>query len=315
MSDFVTTLRNRLVKEKGLAESTADAYIRNLVSLNGKQTPKNLAWLKKVDEINKRIREGYSESTQRTLLASIVSILSLAGPSYKKALSLYGGLMGTAVAEQRAKPSGVKTEKQELNWVPWNDIVTKHKELLDSTSSFKTKKALSEPEYNKLLELMTLSLYVQAPPRRNADYQLMWVTKNPSDLKDTTKNWLDLTNKHFVFNIYKTVKKYGQQVEEVPNDLFSTITAYLKHHPGKAVLGSKKAGSPIPLLTFMDGGGFKVGNIITRLLNKIIGKKVGASMLRHSYLTAKYGDVDKERKEDSIAMGHSLTQQSEYILN
>ena len=52
-------------------------------------------------------------------------------------------------------------------------------------------------------------------------------------------------------------------------------------------------------------------NAITRILNKIFGKNVGATMLRHIYLSAKY-DV-KEMNDDSDKMGHTSGMQHEYM--
>ena len=38
-------------------------------------------------------------------------------------------------------------------------------------------------------------------------------------------------------------------------------------------------------------------------------------MLRHIYLSSKYGDTLEEMKQDTNAMGHSLNQQRDYIKN
>jgi hypothetical protein len=48
-------------------------------------------------------------------------------------------------------------------------------------------------------------------------------------------------------------------------------------------------------------------------LNKAFGKKIGASALRHIYLSDKYGDSVEEKKKDAAAMAHSLSEQNEYI--
>jgi integrase len=55
------------------------------------------------------------------------------------------------------------------------------------------------------------------------------------------------------------------------------------------------------------------GSAMTKALNRIFGKKVGASMLRHSYLTSKYGKVTDEMAKDAELMAHSVSQQSDYI--
>jgi hypothetical protein len=36
-------------------------------------------------------------------------------------------------------------------------------------------------------------------------------------------------------------------------------------------------------------------------------------MLRHIFLSSKYGNTLEEMKEDSSAMGHSVSQQKDYI--
>jgi hypothetical protein len=50
------------------------------------------------------------------------------------------------------------------------------------------------------------------------------------------------------------------------------------------------------------------------MLNKILGKKVGCSMIRAIYLTNKFGDQQKDLKETTNAMGTSVeTAQNNYI--
>ena len=69
-----------------------------------------------------------------------------------------------------------------------------------------------------------------------------------------------------------------------------------------------------PFLVRFDGTPIDTSPEMTRLLNKIFGKKIGCSMLRSIYLTEKYGDVVKEMKEDVGAMGTSTeTAQNNYI--
>jgi hypothetical protein len=139
----------------------------------------------------------------------------------------------------------------------------------------------------------------------------MWIVKNSANLP-TDKNYLDFDKKAFIFNVFKTSRKEGQVVEEIPDELFSIILQYFKHHPllGKKVTRLTNA----PFLVYQDGEPLSQVNAITRILNKIFGKKVGSSLLRHVYLTEKYGDVKKEMQDDAKAMSHSVqTQQTTYV--
>jgi integrase len=54
-------------------------------------------------------------------------------------------------------------------------------------------------------------------------------------------------------------------------------------------------------------------NVITRILNKLFGKNIGSSMLRHSYLSKKYGKVLEEMAEDADLMAHDDSTQKTYI--
>ena len=54
---------------------------------------------------------------------------------------------------------------------------------------------------------------------------------------------------------------------------------------------------------------------ITRILNKIFGKNISTSMLRHIYLTNVYKNVPKINQMQDLAneMGHSVSTALEYI--
>jgi integrase len=156
---------------------------------------------------------------------------------------------------------------------------------------------------------MVLSLYVKIAPRRNEDYNKMFISVDGVGTDDKTKNWLDLKNKNFIFNVFKTSKEYPNQIVSIPDELLHVIEMYLRFYPANNFVNGDA------FLVFADGSPLKSVNSITRILNKVFGKSVGCSMLRHSYLTSKYGDVNKEKNQDAVAMGHSIQTQSDYVLN
>jgi hypothetical protein len=86
--------------------------------------------------------------------------------------------------------------------------------------------------------------------------------------------------------------------------LLDVIATYLKFHPSKGK-GEYK------FLVGADGSALSSVNSITRVLNKIFGKQIGSSMLRHIYLSSKYNI--EEMKKDADAMGHTLGTQKEYL--
>jgi len=302
------TLRGHLLTEKKVAETTADAYIKTLTILNDKKPFKNLNFLKKTEDVLAKVAE-YADSTQKAVLATIVSVLSLdtKTPAKKKLYELYREKMMGKVEEVKkveATNEGQKTKKQTENWMTWEEVNEKKKALQTEVDASRKKKTLLVGEYDHLLSLVVLSLYTDTQPRRNLDYQKMLVVKNWKEEMPVDHNYYDLKGHRFVFNQFKTAKTYGRQIVELPESLKATLTYYIKRHPL-----AKEMKTGYPLLVDDKGEPLVAVNAITRILNKIFGKKVGSSMLRHIFITDKYGGAKTEMEKDAEAMGHSVAEQ------
>ena len=220
-------------------------------------------------------------------------------------------MMGKSKTESEKKPNE-RTIKQKEIWMSWKEICDIMEQYRNKLFGYAPKKNLTPTEYDHLLQTVILSLYVYTQPRRNQDYLNMEIVKKWNDKMATDRNYIVLSTGKFIFNKYKTAKKYGTQEIEIPEKLMEVIEVYLKHHPMAKALKSK-GDVEVPFLVGADGVRITAVNAITRLLNKIFGKKIGSSALRHIFLTDKYGDILDEQKEDSAAMAHSLNQQRDYI--
>ena len=62
----------------------------------------------------------------------------------------------------------------------------------------------------------------------------------------------------------------------------------------------------IPFLVDEKGKALKNSTEITKILNKIFGKKISSSLLRNIFLTDKYSDIVEELKKDTQAMSTSV---------
>ena len=309
MADHLVNFAKELCEKKGFSESTANAYVRTLYTLNDKKTFKNLAFLRKTEDILKKISE-YAETTQRSMLAAIVSVLGAVNKtSYKTLLKLYQSKMLEKVNEAKGIDAHDKTEKQKDNWIKWEEVEKISDDLHKTATGLQTKKSLTSAEADRLMQALVLSLYVCIQPRRNQDYLDMMVVKKWKDDMPHDVNYLDLTGEQFIFNKYKTAKKYGEQKLPIPESLMEVLVLYLKHH---RLYKECKGKQPVPFLVVEDKP-LKAVNSITRILNRIFGKKVGSSMLRHIFLSNKYEGILEEQTADSAAMGHSLDQQRDYI--
>jgi hypothetical protein len=305
ITSFMMDLHKELKEKRNIADITASQYIRSLYSLNSDRPFINLAWLKNVESVENRLSE-YAESTQKTMLSTIVSTLHLVNQksAYKKIFAYWYNKMMEKANDLAGRDSSQKTEKQAENWLHWDVIKAHEKRLAQDSEEVLKKKDISTSDWNTVLSFMVLSLYTQFAPRRNQDYQFMKVVKSLSQAKDIEFNYYITDTHQFVFNKYKTAKAHGEQVFDVPEELVSVINMYLSRHPN-----SKK--KPFNFLVTWDGMALPSVNSITRILNRIFGKNVGATMLRHIYLSSKY-DVE-EMNEDAEKMGHTSGMQHEYM--
>jgi len=313
--DFEENLVKMLKEKKNLSDSSITVYLRNMKKLNDDLPYKDFKFLEDSKKIEEKLK-NYKENTKRNYLISIVSLLSLFNDNkkIKKLHDMYYDLMmkKNDQIKKEIQPEDL-TAKQEENWMSWDQVKKVYKSLEESVDKFVNNDAISESQYNQLLSYMILSLYVLLEPRRNKDYQLMYIIKQYKKQADNNQfNFLDLTNRKFIFNNYKTSKKYGPKEIDIDEDLNKVIDKYLKHHP---LLQKNKvtANSMVPFLVNYNGSPLDKVNSITRILNKTFGKAIGSSMLRHIFLTGKFGPVLEEQKKVAGNMAHSVEQQKDYI--
>lgn len=308
ITPFMMEVHKELRDKREIADSTASQYIRTLYSLNSELPFKNLAWLKNTASVELRL-QNYAESTQKSMLSTIVSTLSLVNQksSYKKVFAYWYNKMMEKVNDSKQNDTSQKTPKQEKNWLSWDVILSHEKRLAEEVHELVKKKSLNPSEWQTVLAYMVLSLYTKFSPRRNQDYQFMKIVKTPKQAEvSKDSNYFVLDTKQFIFNKYKTATSHGEQVFDVPQDLVDAILLYCKAHPLKPTMKS-----PFQFLVLHDGSPLPSVNSITRILNKIFGKNVGTTMLRHIYLSHKY-DVT-EMNEDAEKMGHTSGMQHEYM--
>jgi len=296
-----------LMEKKKVTESTATAYVKVLYMLNDKLAFKNLAFLKKTDDIVNKIA-SYADNTQKSIYTAVTSVLSMFKdkPTYKKVYNFYyEKMMGKAKDIRDNNNPSEKTEKQQEAWLSWAEVQNKKATMKAEILKFCDNKNVSPEQFSAILAYLVLCIYSDIPPRRNQDYLHMVVVKKWVDSMPTDTNYLDIMGSQFIFNKFKTAKTYGQQKVAIPNDLFSTIICYLRHHP----IGKFKKSNNYQFLVNTDGSPVTAVNAITRILNKIFGKKIGSSMLRHIYITDKYGETKNQQEADAEAMGHSVAEQ------
>jgi hypothetical protein len=298
---------------KGLSESSIKLYLRHLEKLNEDTPLKNFKFLMSPETIVNKLVD-YKPNTKKSYLIAITAILNSCKEDNKMLTKLYekyNKLMIETANQIKSTPSEEKSNEQKENWVEWSKVEEKFKELQDKVNLFINSKKINQLQYQNLLDFVILSLYTLIPPRRN-EYQKMFIVKKFSPDLDIDKNYYCIDDGIMVYNVYKTAKKYGQQTIKLPTELRTILNNYLKFHP--LIKGKKlTTKTEVPLLVHFDGSPLDKINAITRTLNKIFEKKIGSSMLRHIFLSNKYGDTLEEQKEDADMMAHSVDTQKQYI--
>ena len=297
MSDFLVSIFDK--RDKPISESSRKLYQRNLEKLNDEKPVTSLGFLTDVSKIMQTISK-YKPTTQRSFIISICTVLK---NNNEKLYQTYFEILSKMNSDLKVHVE--KTEKQKDNWMGEDEITNIYSKL----KKLVPKKIKSKEDYDAILNFMIMSLYVLQAPRRNIDYTLMKIS---SEMSEKKYNYLDLDNKKFIFNNYKTQGTYLSTVVDVPDDLMRVILMYVKVHPESKKLKNKKYN--IHFLSTFYGENIEKSASMTNILNKIFDKKIGSSMLRNMYLTNKYGSMMKEMKEDVKSMATSVdTAMNNYI--
>jgi integrase len=253
-------------------------------------------------EVCKTIKEMSNNNTSKTIASALVILMDGID---KDTADIYRDCMMDGIKKHREQEESQKmTEKQKENWMEWSEVLETYKKLEKEAKALLKKDTLNSKDLLNIQNWVILALYTLIPPRRIMDYALLrW---SPSDREDKdSENYVDMKRKKLVFNIYKTASKYGKEEIDIPKELLSVLKKW------KSVVGDR------PFVLFNGNDKPLAQSELTVKINKIFGKNVSASMLRHIYLTNLYKDMPalKEMKENARKMGHSVSQAMEYVKN
>lgn len=283
-----------------LTASSIKVYVSSIRSI-AKDIGKNLTSVDEIYDNQKIILQSlqkYKASVRKTRLSAVIVAVDRKKENtleIEDMLKDYRKMLyeDASTIEKRETAQKI-TESQEDSFIPWSDIMELYNELkIQCTPLFKMKNFDSQI-FTKLQQFVLLSCYVLIPPRRSKDYA-MFKLRNIDKDKD---NYMTIIGQkrqgYFVFNSYKNSGKLGKQTVEIPSSLKLIIQKW-SDLTGSDYLISTREGTPVTQVR------------INQILNSLFyPKNIGSSMLRHIYLTEKYGDVDLEKLERTTHdMGNS----------
>lgn len=287
-------LRKKLVEARPhLSASSIKTYMSILSNLYAKMKGAGDPYdffKKNTQKILEHLKDE-KPNLRKTKLAVVISLLGDNGTDALKVRMLEDANQYNASLRDQTK-----NEKQDKNWVSSAEIQSTFRRLGRVANPLLKKDKLTKKEYNEVLNYVLLALYVLIPPRRSQDFSEMKIRNFDKD-KD---NHYD--GKTFVFLKYKTAAVYGKQEVKPSAPLKRILNQWVKINPHDF------------LLTSYDGNKLSVSRM-TLLLNKIFGKNVSTTMLRHVYISEnvlKNAPTLNQMEKVATEMAHSVDMQSRY---
>lgn len=280
-------------------------YINNLKricrELSGKDKKDcylgNLKWLDNYDAVMKTINDEPLNTRKNRLIAIVVALKATEADKdlieeYTKEMTKLAEESDTRDKEQKLTP------KQKENWVDYAELIKLTEKLFDriKEQGLLQKEKLTRKEYTLLQDYIMLRVYLTFTWRNDfAEMKVITTEKDDND-KDNfllTKN--NMPDK-FILNQYKTDRKYGKKMVDIPDKLAKVIKKFLRFN---------KSGY---FLTLQDGIRAMTPNGITKAFNRLfqneLGKTISTSLLRHiviSHMRANDPTIkEREQKEKEI---------------
>lgn len=277
---------------RNIAESSKTTYasiIKNLMTNMGIQ---KLPDLLKSRTVLKYLNTK-TPTSRKTILSAVITLLTCLGYYDHNAVKKYKQLVkrdNTAVNTDELKQH--KSEKEKLTSKSWDELNKIYDELFERVKHFLKKETpFKNPmkDLQSIQDLIIATLYIKQKPRRLMDYTELKIKNIDTD----TDNYI--TKNNFVFNKYKTDKKYSTQTVKIEPETKKIIDKWIKLIP-----------TDYEYLLF-DANGNKLNSVkLNQRLRKIFG--LSANMIRSAFLTDMYKDaptlLDAQQTADD--MGHSV---------
>jgi integrase len=279
MESFRQNISDKLrANREKISDSSIKTYSSMLCSINKKlQGEKELEFFSKEKErIIQYIKDSITSfQTQKTLLSALYILTDL--KEYKDFMLEICKKVNDTYKEQKMN------DKQKEHRISFETVKDKVNSLL---SMLKTNPSLNSYE---LFLIAAFSSGVYAPPRRS-EFAFVKI-KNFDKQKDNS-----LEKNKIVFNSYKTAKKYGSQIYDLPSPLIPIVKKYLKLNKTDYLFPKRNSDA---CMTNVD---------YNRTLQKIFGKTISVDNLRSIYLSEKYKNIPSlvDMEKTAEAMGHQM---------
>lgn len=270
-------------KRQTLSASSLTTYNSILSNLYKKVFGNEEVDIKKFDDTEKIIDflKDITPSKRKTTLSALVVITD-----NKK----YRDLMLEDISHYNHEiQKQEKSESQKENWLSDEEIKSTWEKYKKEADALYKKPHLTMADLQNIQDFIILSLLsgIFIPVRRSLDFVNM---KKSGQIDKKKDNMIDWKKNEFIFNVFKTAKWTGTQELPIPSALKKILNKWVKQVTHTDYLLFDNNSNPLTSVK------------LNQRFEKIFGKKASVNLLRHSYLTTKFGSTIEQKKEmDKVA--------------
>jgi integrase len=278
---------------------------------------KGYDFLKDVDKVKEKL-SAYHYTSQRNYYNAIAVLLMALNSEkeYDELIEEYLNLREELNQKYKSdNESGVISEKQQNNFVPYEDIkkMIKNMDAEIKFKKLKKKELLSIQDRELMMAWSIFNTLIRMASRNDMAGQKL-ITKtmynklSEEDKKNNNYLLKEKTGMTMIVNQYKTSAKYGEKRIEVPKDLVKIFNVYIKVMGIKAgdVLYTNSKGTPL--------NRNQISQLLLKYSQKYLGKNISTNMMRKIVATHEVGEQSQKMKDLADKMGHSVAvQQLVYV--
>jgi integrase len=283
------------IKEKRdtLSASSLTTYASILKNLYTKVYDDTEYDMKKFEDTKKVLEylKDIAPNKRKTTLSALVIITN--SKEYRDEMLSDIRLYNADISKQK------KTDQQETNWIEQQEIIDTITDHKNNATLLYKKKTLTPSDLQQIQNYIILcvvsGMYIS--PRRSKD----WTDFRIKNIDKNIHNFIEKNN--LVFTSYKTAKAYGRQDIALPPTLKKILNKWISVNPTDYL--------------FFDINFKPLTSVkLNQRLNKIFGKKISTSMLRHFFLTDEFAEtINQKKKINKIMteMGSSSNMLTTYV--
>jgi hypothetical protein len=288
---------------------SVNQYYVQLKKLQNIFDAKDYKFLNRPKNVEDKLQNLHFTSIRNMYNAIIILLHALNNDStYDKLIETYSEMRDVLNSkyQDENKHNNKVSDKQAPNFVDMKEIESMISELKQEVDILKKKKTLTKSDISTLRAYVLFSMLSKIPTRNDASNMLyisQTAYKRLTDEEKQKNNYLvnQRNNLKFIYNVYKTSKKYGENVISVSKELKPILRLYLK------LMNYKINDNIFPLSRNA------ISQLLIKTSKRLIGKNISSTMIRKSYLSTKYGDMKQEMEADAKLMMHDInTAQSVY---